>query len=175
MHRDHKGGGAFPEVDVQTVFIWFLIFDRFDRGELLDQLFDVFLKILKIRGLTDPEIAEGVSPLCLRLTEASHGTEETRYFLNVVANVVGFGSDLHHYIEHLRIGLFKPGMPRMKLVSQDQSQFPIGRIRHGSVPLFRLHTPRGHLQRRPEPRAWQGRHRRGARIPFPLAPFGSWG
>ena len=48
---------------------------------------DIFLKILKVRGVADPEIAEGVSPLCLRLTEAPHGRKETRYFLNVVAGM----------------------------------------------------------------------------------------
>ncbi|CAI8262013.1 MAG: Uncharacterised protein [Flavobacteriia bacterium] len=99
MHRDGKGGSTFLEIDIQSVFIRFLIFDRFDRREFLDQLLNVLLEILMIAGVTDPEIAKGMSLFFLGLREAPHGAKKTGHLLDMMANVIGFSSDLHHHME----------------------------------------------------------------------------
>lgn len=107
---------------VQGVVIGFQVFDVLSapcNGCFLEHVAKRKSAVRVVQGA----VVHAVPPVLQFPSKMFHCGKKSRYFLDVVPDVVGFvphfGQDVHHVV--LRIGS-EPGVLRIQLIAQDQTQ-----------------------------------------------------
>ena len=115
---DRQPLAEVPKFFVQAIFIRKQVFEML-YIELSDQVLDIAADGLLVVLAIQADVMY-MMPLSLQLCgEGPHGQEEAGYFLNVMADVVGFRERFHEDVKYFAALVFEPGVFYVELVAQD--------------------------------------------------------
>ena len=134
------------EVLVEPPFVGLLVFEARGLGRLEDQL-QVLREALPVILVAQPEVSDLMPLLGQEIRHATHSREDCDDLLGVVNHIVRLRTDLHKHIGHRRVLLAEPGMLRVQLVAEDETD---GRshVRKGGRKLPDANRSRPYLARR---------------------------
>ena len=113
-------GGEGPEILIEAVFIGLLIFETRGLGDGED-LLQIRREVLAVILIAQPEVTDLMALLRQQLGHPAHPGEDRDDLLGMMHDVIGLRADFHEDVRHGCVLLSEPGMLRVQLVAEDET------------------------------------------------------